>query len=167
MSSYIHFFIRSDNRMMPLLTRCRSSVIYQFFDSHAPYEKVAPLSKNGLESVFTGIYDVIDKINAQINELRANQALVAQFNNSVEEKMEEINSIKVDIADCEDSLAELRDAKSFVKLLLCIYEEAYDTKWEEEENRLDPEHYLYCGIDCGTPSISDVEKWEKSKIFKY
>lgn len=43
MSSYINFFIRSDNRFLPLGDFSRSSEIYQRLDNNVPYEKLKAL----------------------------------------------------------------------------------------------------------------------------
>ena len=51
MSQYIHFFIRSTDKLLPIHTASRSSAIYRFYGDYAPYEKVRALSMNELKEI--------------------------------------------------------------------------------------------------------------------
>ena len=105
----------------------------------------------------------IDEWTHRIEEERTNLQLIASFNNSVEDKIEAIESARDSIRENEEYVNEMKEALAFTYFLMDIYNEADDTKYEDETARLDPTKYLYFGIECGTPSIAEVEEWENSK----
>ena len=163
MSQYIHFFIRSTDRLLPIHTASRSSSIYRFFSDYAPYEKAFALSIQELQDIREEINTRIDEWTRRIEEERTNLQLIASFNNSVEDKIEAIEAARDFIRENEEYVNEMKEALAFAYFLIDIYNEADDTKYEDETARLDPTKYLYFGIECGTPSIADIEEWENSK----
>lgn len=163
MSQYIHFFVRSTDRLLPIRTTSRSSFIYHFFGDYAPYEKARALSIHELQSIRDEINSQIDEWTRHIEEDRTNLQLIASFNNSVEDKIEALESARDSIREHEESVNEMKEALAFTYFLMDMYNEADDTKYEDETARLDPTKYLYFGIECGTPSIVEIEEWENSK----
>lgn len=163
MSQYIHFFVRSTDRLLPILTTSRSSSIYHFFSDYAPYEKARALSMQELQNIYEEINTQIDEWIHRIEEECTNLQLIASFNNSVEDKIEALESARDSIRECEESVNEMKEALAFTNFLMDIYEEAEATQYEDETARLDPTKYLYFGIECGTPSIAEIEEWENSK----
>ena len=163
MSQYIHFFVRSTDRLLPIRTASRSSFIYHFFSDYAPYEKARALSMQDLQNIRDEINLQIDEWTRRIEEDRTNLQLIASFNNSVEDKIEALESARDSIREHEESVNEMKEALAFTYFLMDMYNEADDTKYEEEKARLNPNKYLYFGIECGTPSITEIEEWENSK----
>lgn len=163
MSQYIHFFVRSTDRLLPIRTTSRSSSIYHFFSDYAPYEKARALSMHELQNIREEINMQIDEWTRRIEEDRTNLQLIASFNNSIEDKIEALESARGSIRENEESVNEMKEALAFTYFLMDMYNEADDTKYEEETARLDPTKYLYFGIECGTPSIAEIEEWENSK----
>lgn len=163
MSQYIHFFVRSTDRLLPIRTASRSSSIYHFFSDYAPYEKARALSMQELQNIREEINLQIDEWTRRIEEDRTNLQLIASFNNSVEDKIEALESARDSIREHEESVNEMKEALAFTYFLIDMYNEADDTKYEEEKARLNPNKYLYFGIECGTPSIAEIEEWENSK----
>ena len=163
MSQYIHFFVRSTDRLLPIYTTSRSSFIYHFFSDYAPYEKARALSMQELQNIREEINTQIDECTRRIEEDRTNLQLIASFNNSVEDKIEALESARDSIRESEESVNEMKEALAFTYFLMGMYNEADDTKYEDETVRLDPTKYLYFGIECGTPSIAEIEEWENSK----
>ena len=163
MSQYIHFFVRSTDKLLPIYTSSHHSSVYRFFGDYAPYEKARALSIHELKEIREEISIRIDEWTHRIEEERTNLQLIASFNNSVEDKIEAIESARDSIRENEEYVNEMKEALAFTYFLIDMYNEADDTKYEDETARLDPTKYLYFGIECGTPSIAEVEEWENSK----
>ena len=163
MSQYIHFFVRSTDRLLPIRTASRSSFIYHFFGDYAPYGKARALSIHELQNIREEINAQIDEWMRHIEEKRANLQLIASFNNSIEDKIEALEAARDSIRENEESVNEMKEALAFTYFLMDMYNEADDTKYEDETARLNPNKYLYFGIECGTPSIAEIEEWENSK----
>ena len=163
MSQYIHFFVRSTDRLLPIYTTSHSSSIYRFFNDYAPYEKARALSMQELQEIREEISIRIDEWTHRIEEDRTNLQLIASFNNSVEDKIEALETARDSIREKEEIVNEMKEALAFTYFLMNIYNEADDTKYEDETARLNPNKYLYFGIECGTPSIAEIEEWENSK----
>ena len=163
MSQYIHFFVRSTDRLLPIHSASHSSSIYHFFCDYAPYEKARALSMQELKEIREEISIRIDEWTHRIEEDRTNLQLIASFNNSIEDKIEAIESARDFIRENEECVNEMKEALAFTYFLMNIYNEADDTKYEDETARLNPNKYLYFGIECGTPSIAKIEEWENSK----
>ena len=163
MSQYIHFFIRSTDKLLPIRTDSRSSPIYHFYSDYAPYEKARALSMQELKEIREEISIRIDEWTHHIEEDRTNLQLIASFNNSVEDKIEALESARNAIRENEEYVNEMKEALAFTYFLMDMYNEADGTKYEDETARLNPNKYLYFGIECGTPSIAEIEEWENSK----
>ena len=163
MSQYIHFFVRSTDRLLPIRTTSRSSSIYHFFSDYAPYGKVRALSMQDLQNIREEINTQIDEWTRHVEENRANLQLIASFNNSIEDKIEALEAARDSIRENEESVNEMKEALAFTYFLMDMYNEADDTKYEDETAQLDPTKYLYFGIECGTPSTAEIEEWENSK----
>ena len=163
MSQYMHFFIRSTDRLLPIHTVTHSSSIYRFFNDYAPYEKARALSIQELKEIREEISIRIDEWTHRIEEDRTNLQLIASFNNSIVDKIEALESARNAIRENEEYVNEMKEALAFTYFLMNMYNEADGTKYEEETARLNPNKYLYFGIECGTPSIAEIEEWENSK----
>ena len=164
MSQYIHFFVRSTDKLLPIRTASRSSSIYQFFCDYAPYEKVRALSMDMLQEIREEISKQLSKWTHQIEEDQKDLQLVASFNNSVEDKIEAMNSARETLHEREEVVEEIKVALAFTSFLMDIYNEVEDSNYYyKEEEKIDPTKYIYFGIECNIPSIAEVEEWENSK----
>ena len=163
MSQYIHFFVRSTDRLLPIYTTSNYSSIYRFFGDYAPYEKARALSMQELQNIREEIDIRIGEWTRRIEDERTNFQLIASFNNSIEDKIEALENARDSIRENEEFVNEMKEALAFTSFLMDIYNEADDTKYEDETARLNPNKYLYFGIECGTPSIAEIEEWENSK----
>ena len=163
MSQYIHFFVRSTDRLLPIYTTSNYSPIYRFFGDYAPYEKARALSMQELQNIREEIDIRIGEWTRRIEDERTNFQLIASFNNSIEDKIEALENARDSIRENEEFVNEMKEALAFTSFLMDIYNEADDTKYEDETARLNPNKYLYFGIECGTPSIAEIEEWENSK----
>ena len=161
MSQFIHFFVRSTDKLLPIRTASRSSHIFQSFSEYAPYEKVRAISMSMLKEIREEISEQIDKWTQEIEEERKDLQLIALFTNSVEDKIEAMKSAREALQGREETVEEMKVALAFTYFLMDMYEEAEDSNYcYKEEVRIDPTKYIYFGIECGIPSIKEVEEWE-------
>ena len=162
MSQFIHFFIRSTDKLLPIRTASRSSHIFQSFCEYAPYEKVRAISMSMLKEIREEISEQIDKWTQEIEEEEKDLQMIALFTNSVEDKIEAMKSAREALRGREETVKEMKDALAFTYFLMDMYEEAEDSNYcYKEEVRIDPTKYIYFGIECGIPSIAEVEEWER------
>lgn len=162
MSQFIHFFIRSTDKLLPIRTASRSSHIFQSFCEYAPYEKVRAISMSMLKEIREEISEQIDKWTQEIEEEEKDLQMIALFTNSVEDKIEAMKSARESLRGREETVKEMKDALAFTYFLMDMYEEAEDSNYcYKEEVRIDPTKYIYFGIECGIPSIKEVEEWER------
>ena len=164
MSLYIHFFIRSTDKLLPIYTASRSSAVYRFFGDYAPNEKVRALSMDELKEIHEEISAQFDEWMRRIEESRTNLQMIASFNNSVEDKMGALEIARDKIREDKEAMWEIENALAFTDFLMNICDEAEDTQYYDEvEAKIDPTKYLYFGVECGTPSIAEIEEWENSQ----
>ena len=60
--------------------------------------------------------------------------------------MEAIKSSRDIIHENEEIIEDMKGALSFTSFLMDMYNEADDTKYEDETTQLDPTKYLYFGV---------------------
>ena len=124
MSQYIHFFVRSTDRLLPICTSSHSSIISRFYVNYAPYEKVRALSIYELQSIRDEISSQIDEWEHRVEEDRDNLNLIASFNNSVEDKLEAIKSARDIIREHKEFIEDMKFALDFTYFLINMYNEA-------------------------------------------
>ena len=157
MSQYIHFFIRHENEFLPIATYSRSTYIYQSIN--APYEHIRAVRKQTVDSIKQDILFDIDKCKEDIKSLTENKSLITSFNNSIEEKWEMISGIDESINESKRILNEMQSAYEFLSFIGNMISEAHDTKYDEDKpNWLDPDKYVYMGVECYRPTINDIEE---------
>ena len=158
MSSYINFFIRSEDKFLPLSDFSRSSEIYQRLHNNVPYEKLRALTYNELDSIEDDIIEDKRKYTNLISEYKKEIELIATFNNSAEEKLEAINSIESMIKDIEESISELNFAKGWFNSLCIILYSARDYTDENYNHLVDADKYIYAGVETPcVPTLEDIK----------
>ena len=161
MSSYINFFIRIDDKFLPLSDFSRSSEIYQRLYNNVPYEKLRALTYNELDSIEDDIIEDKRKYTDLISEYKKEIELIATFNNSAEEKLEAINSTESMIKDIEESISELNYAQGWFNSLCRIIDSASDYTDENYNHLIDADKYIYAGVETPcVPTLKDVENEE-------
>ena len=159
MSSYMHFFIRKGNEFAPIATYGRSSCTYQAFKEFAPYEKIRPLTALQLGQVDEKLRaDLESQYNRDAIVERIN--MISKFNNSVDEKLAAIEDEVSALKELEDEEKALKRARKFVSFLLDIIDEAHSSQYyEDAAAHIDPNAYIYVGIECGgVVNVDTIEK---------
>lgn len=142
MSEYISFFIRREqNNFIPLFTFSRNNSIYQVFRNIIPYEKVRAISYNELENKYRECERRMENITKSINQIKEERALIASFNNSVDEKISALIDIAEQDKELRDELEEERRAGYTIVALIDIIENIrFNDAWNKDK-------YIYAGIE--------------------
>lgn len=150
MSAYIQFFIRHENIFLPIGTFSRGNYIYQLFNDFAPWEKIRPITISDLERIRNEMVLDIEKAKDQLKEIKERRALVATFNNSVEDKLEALMGYDEYEQGVKDDLAMAEYTRGYLNTLSDILD---DIQFDE---RYDSDTYIYVGVEVGNPTIDDI-----------
>lgn len=144
MSEYISFFIRrGQNNFIPLFTFSRNSSIFQSFRYALPYERVRAISLNELEDKELECERRSDNVIKRIDCLKEDRALIASFNNTVDEKMDALQDNAECIKEYEEELEDERRALYTIVALIDIIENIrFNKDWNKDV-------YIYGGIEVG------------------
>lgn len=153
MSQYINFFIRTkvkdETVFIPIGSFSRSSHIYQAI-TDAPYEKIRPLKYDELNDIVRDLYDSKRKYEDNIKDIEHKiTSVIPSFNNSTEEKMEEIREQQSYIDDISEDIAGIQFSIGY----FCALEEIIYDNSDATSSRDD---IIYCGIEIGYPTEEDV-----------
>lgn len=153
MSQYINFFIRKQIKdeiaFIPIGSFSRSCHIYKAI-TDAPYEKIRPLKYEELN-------DIIRELHASKSEYEDNikniehtiTNIIPSFNNSTQEKMEEIHEQQSYIDDIAEDIASIQFSIGYFCALQEIIYDNSDSSPSKDE-------IIYCGIEVGYPTEEDV-----------
>ena len=151
MSQYISFYLKSKSgEFLPLATFSRSNVYYEYAEDFVPaYTKYAPLTQDSVNQILSNVRDRKDELKASIAECRSKLTLIQGMNNTVEEKVKAIEETNGTIKYLEEELEEASNCNMFYCALNFILEEAeMNKKYSKDEVTLDPDNYIYAGIEC-------------------
>lgn len=161
MSQYIQFFIRCEDKFVPMCSYSRSNTIFRAFAYHAPYEKIMPITEHILRVAQSYLKSEEDSIEARIELYRDMLESIRHFDNDVDDKLEAINSVNADIGELKSDLEEITFAKTFIDILDGILVSA---KYRDDGNGCPLANYtedtvLYAGIEVPEyPTMDDVSK---------
>lgn len=150
MSAYINFFVRHGDDFIPLGDFSRNSIVYPTMKDCAdvPWEKIISLTLDNLQAAQTRAHKHSTNALDYINTLKDRIEEVKGFNNSVEEKLEQIEVYRGEIAEWQQEAEEARYAENYFYFLMDLIEAAHDD--------IDANNYIYVGIEIGQPTIKDI-----------
>ena len=140
MSAYIQFFIRHEDTFLPIGIFNRNNAIYRVFDGIAAWEKIRPIGEpilNDAEKIVKEFIGVSEKALARANE---EKNMIADFKNSVEEKLQSIEEYNSYIAEITDDIKGLEAAQQYLWFLRDILESVEGTDFNKQP-------YLYVGVE--------------------
>ena len=156
MSAYISFFIKGkDDNFYPIATYSRSTYVYKAFSDwgYAPWEKITPLNRTKLLNVRMSLNKFFSDYTLSLTEYEERIAQIVQMtNNSVDEKLEAIENEQSSIKEINEIIDEIRRALTFISFL----EEILDCAAYGEDEKLNPETYLYAGVEVWGPTTNDI-----------
>lgn len=140
MSAYIQFFIRHEDTFLPIGVFSHNNAIYEVFDGIAIWGKIRPVGEPILrdaEKIVKEFIGVSEKALARANE---EKDMIANFNNSVEEKLQSIEGYNSYIVEITDDIKGLEAAQQYLWFLRDILESIKGTEFNKQP-------YLYVGIE--------------------
>lgn len=159
MSQYIQFFIRCEDKFVPMCSYSRSNTIFKAFAYDMPYGKIAPVTEDILRVSHDYLLVEEDGIKARIKLYQDQIESIQHFNNSVIDKLEAINSVTNDICELERDLVEIECTKFFINICNDILMSA---KYRDDGNDCPLADYtentvLYAGIEVPEyPTVDDI-----------
>lgn len=164
MSQYIYFYVKTNNDIYyPLGTFGRSHVIYEMFEDYAPYEKVAPLTKGFIKEAIDEMEIHITNLNNSINATNEAIDFLKTAAGDMDERIERLYELVNDKAETKEEIERQKSAIAFGRTLLYMISEAEDDNAYSSENYkygIDPEKYIYVGIESGNPNVVyDDDGW--------
>ena len=158
MSTYTSFFVRTDDKFIPIGTYGAGSTIAHFANPYALYEHLVALTGEDLRHMIGTVRDSISDYKKTIDEKNAFMTTVLNSSMPYEEKMDTVDDIREDIKSCEDEIHELTSAMytydTYIDIIEAYkYDEYYKNKDDVDATPRfsnDYNHYLYVGIEvCG------------------
>ena len=152
MSMYISFYIREKDSFIPIGTYSRSNVVFQTLQGDVPFEGIRAITKEDLFHYSFEVEKSIKENKEKIDEEEKIKKEIATFNNSVEEKLNEIGGINDFINGIKEDIEDLTHANYFFYFLQEIIEEIEYDKGSDE----DIKKRIYAGIEVYKPTLADV-----------
>ena len=150
MSAYIQFFVRNENAFMPIGIYCRGSKIYEYFDEYTPWEKIKCITRPLLNKIRDDVNEDILSYQKRYDRAKEMKEYVATMNNSMDEKLEQIENIEEILGVCLEGIEKAEYVKNYLNFLGDIIEAV------EYEEHIDYKSYLYVGIEVGSPTVDDI-----------
>lgn len=134
MSQYIDFYIKTkDNKYINLFDYSRNSAIYEYAEDYIECDMGRLLDINLINTIINSLKEEDSKYEPELNKLNNRINIVSNFNNSVEDKMEEIHSIENQIEELKELHEQLKSAINFYQTLYDIVD---NFKWNDEGSEL-------------------------------
>ena len=138
MSQYLYFFARHDKELVPIADYSRSTQVYG--EVNAPYEKIRAIDETELRAIAERLRAGKIFAKTQIEAINRKLELISSANNSLEEKLDVINSELEIIEDYEDDIQAL---DRYAAELNFIANMAYDND-------------IFVGIEISDPTEKDI-----------
>jgi len=141
MSSYLYFYIRSDDKFIPVGEYSRNHCIYQVMDT-ALFEKLVKVQRFDITSACKSITESVTSFKEQISNLREYNEEIAKMNGDVSERVALIKEHNAQRAGFEEQIDDLNYALGILGVYLSM---------------LDDNVKLYMGIECYPPTVDDIK----------
>lgn len=158
MSQYMQFFIRCEDKFVPMCSFSRNDIVYKAFAYDIPYGNIISLTEHLLHAAESYLTGEEDELNAKIKAQQDLIESIRHFNNSVDDKLDAINSAAEVVYDFECGLRQVERAKNLVDFFETILMEA---KYRDNDCPLadyTENTVLYAGIEVPAyPTMDDVD----------
>lgn len=138
MSQYLNFFARHNKEFVPIADYSRSTKVYS--EVNAPYEKIRTIDETELRTIAERLRAGKIFAKTQIEAINRKLKLISSANNSLEEKLDAIDSELEVIEEYEDDIQAL---DRYATELDFIANMAYDND-------------IFVGIEVGDPTKKDI-----------
>ena len=154
MSDYMTFVVRKGDTFIPIYTCIRSSAIFQSLKGAVDYGRLAEVHKDELVECIERERACARDLEKDVETIESNKRLVADWNNSIEEKLEALSQYDLARQEIRDRIEESQVAAVRLQFLYDIAEEL-----EYFKDYLKKESGLYAGIEIPEdPSLEDLRK---------
>ena len=151
MSTYVQIYARKGDTFIELSNYSRNSEIYSLFETHAPYEKIRPLTEQDIKDIVAECNKAIVATIDEQDRLSAEMRAIDGWKNPVGEKLGVYRDIGEQMYDArelqkqyEATLAEL----DMFSRIACTYKGCGHP-------------VIYCGVESGLDvTTEDIEKGE-------
>ena len=154
MSQYMTFVVRKGDVFTPIYTCTRSSAIFQSLKGAVDYGRLAEVHKDELVECIERERACARDLVKDVEAIESNKRLIADWNNSIEEKLEALSRYDLSQQDVRDRIEEAQDTAVRLQFLYDIAEELeYFKDYSKKESG------LYAGIEIPEdPSLEDLRK---------
>lgn len=154
MSEYMTFVVRKGDILTPIYTCTRSSEVFQGMKSVAEYGFLTEVHKDELAECIESERACARDLEKDVELVESNKRLVADWKNSVEEKVEALAQYDLARQEILDRIEEVRTTAVRLQFLYDIAEELeYFKDYSKKESG------LYVGIEIPEdPSLADLRK---------
>lgn len=154
MSEYMTFVVRKGDVFTPIYTCTRSSEIFQSMKGAVDYGFLTEVHKDELTECIEREREYARDLEKDVEAIEANKRLLADWKNSIEEKMEALSDYDLSLQEIRDRIEEVRAIAVKLQFLYNIAEELEFFKDYSKK-----ESGLYVGIEIPEdPSLADVGK---------
>ena len=140
MSAYIQFFIKHEDTFLPIGIFSSNNAIYEVFDGIAIWGKIRPVGEPILRDAEKIVKEFIRASEKALARTSEEKNMIANFNNSVEEKLQSINDYNSYITEITDDIKGLEAAQQYLWFLGDILESIKGTDFNKQP-------YLYVGVE--------------------
>ena len=154
MSEYMTFVVRKGDIFTPIYTCVHSSEVFQSMKGAADYGFLTEIHKGELMECIEREREYARDLEKDIEVIEANKRLLADWSNSIEDKMEALSQYSLAQQEIRDRIEEVRTTAAKLQFLYDIAEELeYFKDYSKKESG------LYVGIEISEdPSLADLRK---------
>lgn len=154
MSDYMTFVVRKGDVFTPIYTCTRSSAIFQSLKGAVDYGRLAEVHKDELVECIERERACAQDLVKDVEAIESNKKLVADWNNSIEEKLEALSRYDLAQQEIRDHIEE---AQATAVRLQFLYDIAEELEFFKDYSK--KESGLYAGIEIPEdPSLADLRK---------
>lgn len=155
MSTYTSFFVRTDDKFVPIGTYGAGSMVSHFAQPYALYDHLVALTGEDIRHMIGTVRDSISDYKKTIDEKNAFMTTVLNSSMPYEEKMDTVDDLREDIKSYEDEMDGLTSAMYVYDTYLDMIEAYKYDEYYENKDDVDPtprfsndyNHYIYVGIE--------------------
>lgn len=154
MSEYMTFVVRKGDIFTPIYTCTHSSNLFQDMKNAAEYGFLVEVHKDELTECIERERAYARDLEKDVETIESNKRLLADWNNSIEDKMEALSQYSLSQQEIRDRIEEAQNTAVRLQFLYDIAEELEFFKDYSKK-----ESGLYVGIEIPEdPSLVDVGK---------
>lgn len=154
MSEYMTFVVRKDDVFTPIYTCTRSSSIFQNLKGAVEYGQLTEVHKDELVECIERERAYAQDLVKDVEAIESNKRLIADWNNSIEEKLEALSQYDL---SRQEILDRIEGARATALRLQFLYDIAEELEYFKDYTK--KESGLYAGIEISEePSLRDLRK---------